>query len=180
MAVELKEGWNGPFTLTVKAAGPKGIKQDGSGTQWKGEHPPHKDLLQWETIFEETGGARITVASDEPPLPGTCYTDAWVKVKANEKSPQYPFRTMYTTEDKAKLGQGVGRPGGGGFKPVYTTEQQATKDAYELAIAAVMGGFEGKDGVMPKNLKSIDTVAAHLYSKIMGAKSQQPTETPQQ
>lgn len=106
--------------LTVKVSYPKGLNRDGSGTQWVGKYAPHKDVLQWDTEFEETGTTKVTVCSAKQPAVGAVYDEAHIEMTANAKNPQFPFRTMFTKEEKAAKGAG----GGGGSKgPQYTPDQ---------------------------------------------------------
>lgn len=166
---ELKDGMNGPVKLTVKMAAPKGVGQDGSGTQWVGKYPPHKDVLQWDTIFEETGNLKITVCAKACPATGTVYDGAWIDQAENKKSPQYPFRTMFTKEEKAAK-DSAPRPGGGA-KPNYTLEQESYKDGQIAAITAIQGGLKGSDGKdMEMTLPNIRRVAAALQGDILAAK----------
>ena len=142
---ELKEGWNGPMKLTVKASYPKGLNQDGSGTQWVGKYAPHKDVLQWDTVFEETGTTKVTVCSAKQPAAGTVYEDAHIEVSPNAKNPQYPFRTMFTKEEKASKGAGGG--GGGSKGPQYTPDQfreMMNHEALKSAIAQLTA-FAGEN-----------------------------------
>jgi len=166
---ELKDGMNGPMTLTVKFSGPKGVKSDGTGIQWKGKYAPHKDVLQWNTIFNETGNLQITVCSSEIPTQGTVYEDAWIEVSENKANPQYPFRTMFTKEDKAAKSAGGGK-NFGGAKPNYTLEQEAYRDSRRDAIAAISAGLVGSDGSTKKmDIVDIRKVTAVFMADLLAA-----------
>jgi hypothetical protein len=162
---ELKDGWNGPMKLTVKVAYGKGLAQDGSGTQWKGKYAPHKDILQWDAICEELGSTKITITAPEMPVAGTVYEDAWVEVAQNPAKPQYPFRNMFTKEDKAAKNAGGGKFGGA--KPNYTTEQEAMKDGMLIAVTGLStGAFKDGQGAVIQcdsaNLKKLGSAIAKI------------------
>lgn len=143
MSIELKDGWNGPMKLTVKGHMPKGKKQDGSGTQWIGKFPPHSGLLQWDTVFEETGSSRITVSSANPPENGAVFDGVFVKQKENTSNPQYPNRTLYTKEEK----ESVSRAGGGGGGPSTNLSKAEEIRVHSLMIAAThIGNALNADG----------------------------------
>lgn len=158
---DLKDGWNGPMKLTVRVSVPKGVDQNGSGTQWVGQIPPHKDVLQWDTLFEETGNTKVTVSAPKCPEAGAVYEDAWIEVSENKKKPQYPFRTMFTKEEKEKKSQsGGGGFRGGGKSTNYSPEQEAMRDALHIvAICFAHGAYKDKEG-NPIPPSSVNLIAA--------------------
>ncbi len=143
MSIELKDGWNGPMKLTVKACAKKGVKQDGTGIQWIGKFPPHSGLLQWDTIFEETGNSRITVSSANAPENGTVFEGVFVKQKENAANPQYPNRTLYTKEEK----ENASGPRGGSGGPSTNLSKAEEIRVHSLMIAAThIGNALNADG----------------------------------
>lgn len=169
MSQELKDGWNGPIKLTVKASYGKGLDQSGQGIQWKGKYAPHKDMLQWDTLFVETGNIKVTVCAAVQPAAGAVFEDAWIEQTQNKNKPEYPFRTMFTKEEKAaKSASGGGRFGGG---PSTNLSKAEEVRVHALMVAATLiGSAVDANGVkIPVKKEGVSQIADYFEADILAA-----------
>ncbi len=174
---DLAEGWNGPFEVTIIAAGPQQF--DGS-PQWKGAYPPFKDVLQWNCRVEYTGGTKFVYAifhADTLPEAGTKLAGAFIEHKPKKDKPGKFTTILYSAEQRTEKKASGGGFGGGGAKPNYSLEQEAYKDGQIAAITAIQGGLVGGDGKdLEMNLANIRKVTTALAKDILdaGKKSEAP------
>jgi hypothetical protein len=161
---ELSEGWNGPFDVEIVASGPKGASND--KPQWKGQHPPFKDVPQWDVRCKTPFGDKVAMYHlQSKPADGEVLKGAFIEYKpsANVKI------TLYSAEQreaKKKSGGGFG----GGAKPNYSLEQEATRDAQAQAIQAIAGGLEGQNGPVKMTAENIAKVMTLFRKNILEAK----------